>query len=153
MLPECFRVLKGALEIPRTGRPGRRVDCTVANQWRRGFGATMTLTSLGDTLTARTLTWPYSAGQQVTQARNAAVTQGDVTVTARNAAYDGTVATGGTAWRRQAGQRPTAKSDITPTPGAHDSRDPDQNASPPTEVEMRGCVNWRTGATRRLTIS
>ncbi|GGM65528.1 cellulose binding domain-containing protein [Dactylosporangium sucinum] len=48
-------------------------------------------------VSAWTLTWSYAAGQQVTQAWNATVTQSGSQVTARNAGYNGSIATNGTA--------------------------------------------------------
>ena len=76
---------------------GCRVDYTVTSQWQGGFGANVTITNLGDPLTAWTLTWAYPAGQQVTQAWNTVLTQSGAAVTAKNVSYNGAVATGGTA--------------------------------------------------------
>src|SRR5690348_7535344 len=72
---------------------GCAVTYTVTSQWQGGFGASVALTNLGDPLTGWTLTWTYGAGQTVTQAWNATVTQSGSAVTARNVAYNGTVAT------------------------------------------------------------
>ncbi|WP_199752880.1 cellulose-binding domain-containing protein [Actinoplanes sp. ATCC 53533] len=72
---------------------GCQVTYAVSSQWSSGFGATVSLTNLGDPLTGWTLTWSYSAGQQVTQAWNAAVTQNGTQVTARNASWNGNLAT------------------------------------------------------------
>jgi hypothetical protein len=76
---------------------GCQVTYAVSSQWPGGFGATVNLTNLGDPLTGWTLTWSYSAGQQVTQAWNATVTQSGPQVTARNAAWNGSLATNGSA--------------------------------------------------------
>ncbi|MBO4210744.1 cellulose-binding domain-containing protein, partial [Micromonospora echinofusca] len=76
---------------------GCRVDYQVTNQWSGGFGANVTVTNLGDPVTAWTLTWSFAAGQQVTQAWNATVIQSGTAVTARNVDYNGTIGTGGTA--------------------------------------------------------
>ncbi|WP_157548336.1 cellulose binding domain-containing protein, partial [Micromonospora sp. ATCC 39149] len=57
--------------------------------------ADVTVTNLGAPVTAWTLTWSYPAGQRVTQAWNATVAQAGVAVTARNAAWNGGLATGG----------------------------------------------------------
>lgn len=75
---------------------GCSVNYTVSSQWSGGFGANVTITNLGDPLTSWTLTWSYSAGQTVTQAWNAAVTQSGAAVTAKNISYNGAVATNGT---------------------------------------------------------
>jgi lysophospholipase L1-like esterase len=74
---------------------GCRVDYRVTNQWSGGFGADVTVTNLGDPITAWTLTWTYAAGQSVTQAWNATVTQSGTAVTARNVSYNGSIATNG----------------------------------------------------------
>ncbi|MBQ0903352.1 cellulose binding domain-containing protein [Micromonospora sp. U21] len=76
---------------------GCRVDYQVTNQWQGGFGVNVTVTNLGDPVTGWTLTWSYTAGQQVTQAWNAAVTQAGVQVTARNVDHNAAIATNGTA--------------------------------------------------------
>ncbi|WP_281278688.1 cellulose binding domain-containing protein [Micromonospora pisi] len=75
---------------------GCRIDYQVTNQWQGGFGASVTLTNLGDPLTAWNLTWSYAAGQQVTQAWNATVSQSGTQVSAVNVGYNGAVATLGT---------------------------------------------------------
>ena len=41
------------------------MNYAVSSQWQGGFGADVTLTNLGDPLTAWTLTWSYTAGQTV----------------------------------------------------------------------------------------
>ena len=60
---------------------GCRVDYTVTNQWQGGFGANVTVTNLGDPVNGWTLAWTFTAGQQVTQAWNATVTQNGGQVT------------------------------------------------------------------------
>jgi GH43 family beta-xylosidase len=72
---------------------GCRVDYTITSQWQGGFGASVAVTNLGDPVTAWTLTWSYSAGQTVTQAWNATVTQTGSQVKAVNMSYNGSVAT------------------------------------------------------------
>ena len=75
---------------------GCSVNYAVSSQWQGGFGANVVVTNLGDPLSAWTLTWSYSAGQQVTQAWNTALTQSGALVTAKNVSYNGSVATNGT---------------------------------------------------------
>jgi hypothetical protein len=75
---------------------GCSVNYAVSSQWQGGFGASVSITNLGDALSGWTLTWSYSAGQTVTQAWNATVTQSGSAVTAANASYNGSVATNGT---------------------------------------------------------
>ncbi|GLI00495.1 pectate lyase family protein [Phytohabitans aurantiacus] len=72
---------------------GCRVNYQVASQWQGGFGANVTITNLGDPFTAWSLTWSYGAGQTVTQAWNATVTQSGSQVTATNVSYNGSLAT------------------------------------------------------------
>jgi Cellulose binding domain/Glycosyl hydrolase family 12 len=79
--------------LPASAATGCRVGYSITNQWPGGFGANVTITNLGDPLTAWTLIWSYSASQQVTQAWNATVTQSGSQVTARNAGYNGSIAT------------------------------------------------------------
>ncbi|MDG4824016.1 cellulose binding domain-containing protein [Asanoa sp. WMMD1127] len=80
-----------------TAAAGCRVDYTVPNQWQGGFGASVTVTNLGDPINGWTLTWAYTAGQTVTQAWNATVTQSGTAVTARDAGYNAALPTNGTA--------------------------------------------------------
>lgn len=76
---------------------GCRVSYVNSGQWPGGFGANVTVTNLGDAVSSWTLVWSFSAGQQVTQAWNATVTQSGAQVTAKNAGYNGSIATNGTA--------------------------------------------------------
>ncbi|MEV2241405.1 cellulose binding domain-containing protein [Micromonospora sp. NPDC049891] len=76
---------------------GCRVDYRVTNQWTGGFGADVTVTNLGDPVNGWTLTWSYAAGQQVTQAWNATVTQSGAQVSARNVDYNAAIGTNGSA--------------------------------------------------------
>ncbi|GAA4607684.1 hypothetical protein BJY16_006457 [Actinoplanes octamycinicus] len=73
---------------------GCSVGYTVSSQWQGGFGANVAITNLGDPLSDWTLTWSYGAGQTVTQAWNATVTQSGSAVTAKNMSYNGSVGTG-----------------------------------------------------------
>jgi polyvinyl alcohol dehydrogenase (cytochrome) len=73
------------------------VGCTVryaiTSQWPGGFGANVSITNLGDPVNGWTLVWSYAAGQKVTQAWNATVSQSGAQVTARNLAYNSGIAT------------------------------------------------------------
>ncbi|MEV4344518.1 non-reducing end alpha-L-arabinofuranosidase family hydrolase [Actinoplanes sp. NPDC049596] len=75
---------------------GCSVTYAVSSQWQGGFGANVSITNLGDAVSGWTLTWSYAAGQSVTQAWNATVTQSGSAVTAKNAGYNGSIATNGT---------------------------------------------------------
>ena len=76
---------------------GCRVTYTVSSQWPGGFTANVSVTNLGDPIDSWTLTWTFPAGQRVTQAWNATVTSNGSQVTARNAGYNGRLATGASA--------------------------------------------------------
>ncbi|GIJ72084.1 cellulose binding domain-containing protein [Virgisporangium ochraceum] len=91
-------VLASAVVAPAgAAAAGCSVSYTVSSQWQGGFGANVAITNLGDPVTSWTLTWSYGAGQTVTQAWSATVTQNGAAVTARNVDYNATIATGGTA--------------------------------------------------------
>lgn len=72
---------------------GCSVTYTVTSQWPGGFGTNVSITNLGDPVNGWTLTWSYSAGQRVTQAWNATVSQSGGQVTARNLSYNASIAT------------------------------------------------------------
>src|SRR4051812_31756820 len=72
---------------------GCSVTYTVASQWSDGFTANVSITNLGDAVNGWTLTWAFTAGQQVTQAWNTAATQAGGQVTARDAGYNAAIAT------------------------------------------------------------
>lgn len=80
----------------RAATAGCRVTYTVTSQWSGGFGADVAVTNLGDPVAGWTLRWAFPAGQAVTQAWNAAVSQSGSTVTATNAAWNGGLGTGAT---------------------------------------------------------
>jgi len=72
---------------------GCSVAYTVSSQWQGGFGASVSITNLGDPLTSWTLTWSFGAGQAVTQAWNTTLTQSGSAVTATNVSYNGAIGT------------------------------------------------------------
>jgi hypothetical protein len=83
--------------LPASAAAGCTVTYTVSGSWPGGFGANVTIKNLGDPLTSWALVWSYPAGQTVTQAWNATVTQSGSTVTATNVSYNGSVATNASA--------------------------------------------------------
>ncbi|OWV08063.1 hypothetical protein B5D80_13500, partial [Micromonospora wenchangensis] len=86
-----------AVALPaQAAAAGCAVDYTVSSEWGGGFGANVAVTNLGDPIDGWTLTWSYGAGQQVTQAWNATVTQSGAQVTARNVSYNAAIGTGAT---------------------------------------------------------
>lgn len=72
---------------------GCQVSYSVGAQWSGGFTGNVRVTNLGDPLSNWTLTWSFTAGQQVTQAWNASVSQNGAQVTARNVSWNGGLGT------------------------------------------------------------
>jgi len=83
--------------LPASAAAGCTVTYQVSSQWPGGFGANVTIKNLGDAIGSWTLVWSFGAGQTVTQAWNTTLTQSGSTVTAKNASYNGSIATNGTA--------------------------------------------------------
>ncbi|MFD2765382.1 cellulose-binding domain-containing protein [Micromonospora eburnea] len=78
-----------------TAAQGCRIDY-LANEWSGGFTATVRVAP-GDTpVNGWTVTWTYPGDQRITSGWNAEVSQSGKTVTARNAAWNGSVPAGGT---------------------------------------------------------
>ncbi|MFG2042377.1 cellulose binding domain-containing protein [Dactylosporangium sp. NPDC048998] len=68
----------------------------ITSQWSDGFQGDVTVRNTGRAPTnGWTVTWTFANGQKVTQYWNATVTQAGAVVTAKNVAYNGTIATGG----------------------------------------------------------
>ncbi|GAA1776623.1 cellulose binding domain-containing protein [Luedemannella helvata] len=74
---------------------GCRVNYVVSSAWPGGFGANVTITNLGDTVTSWRLTWSFGAGQTITQLWNGSVSQSGAQVSVANVSYNGTITTGG----------------------------------------------------------
>ncbi|WP_026208096.1 rhamnogalacturonan lyase family protein [Catelliglobosispora koreensis] len=72
-----------------------RVDYSVTNSWQGGFGASVTVTNLGDPINGWSLVWNFGAGQTVTQLWNGSFTQAGSTVTVRDAGYNAAIPTSG----------------------------------------------------------
>ena len=72
---------------------GCSVSYSVPSQWPGGFTANLNVTNLGSPITSWILTWSFGAGQTVTNAWNAAVTQSGAQVTANSLSYNGSLAT------------------------------------------------------------
>ncbi|MGW4467035.1 pectate lyase family protein [Micromonospora sp. NPDC004704] len=93
---------------------GCQVSYSVGGQWPGGFSGNVTVTNLGDPLAGWTLRWSYTAGQQVTQAWNATVTQSGAQVSAANVGYNANLATNASAsfglngtWNNSSNPAPT----------------------------------------------
>jgi pectin methylesterase-like acyl-CoA thioesterase len=76
---------------------GCQVTYTVGSQWPGGFTADVVVKNLGDPVNGWALSWSFGAGQGVTQAWNATVSQSGPAVTARNVEHNATIATNGSA--------------------------------------------------------
>ncbi|PSL52202.1 chitobiase/beta-hexosaminidase-like protein [Saccharothrix carnea] len=70
---------------------------TVVNQWQGGFQGEVRVTAGTSAISNWTVSWTYANGETVTQAWNATVTSQGSTVTARNAAHNGSVGAGASA--------------------------------------------------------
>ncbi|WP_309115395.1 non-reducing end alpha-L-arabinofuranosidase family hydrolase [Saccharothrix sp.] len=84
-----------AVSAPASAAPGCSVAYTSPSQWQGGFTANVVITNVGDAVDGWTLTWSFAAGQRVTQAWNADVTQSGAQVTAKNVSYNRSIPTGG----------------------------------------------------------
>ncbi|GAA2601769.1 hypothetical protein GCM10010435_96380 [Winogradskya consettensis] len=90
-----------ATAVVATGGPaqaaaGCRVDYATTSQWPGGFGASVSITNLGDPVTAWSLAFAFPSGQTITQLWNGAATQSGAAVTVRNAAWNGALSTNAT---------------------------------------------------------
>jgi endo-1,4-beta-xylanase len=74
---------------------GCSVTYTISSQWPSGFGANVSITNLGDPISSWTLTWDFTAGQQITSGWNATFSQSGTKVTASSVSYNGSLGTGG----------------------------------------------------------
>jgi len=80
---------------PATG--ACQVTYVVSSQWATGFNADVTIKNNGSAITAWTLTWAFPGNQQISNVWNATATQNGKNVSVINAAYNGSVPTGGSA--------------------------------------------------------
>jgi len=138
---------------------GCSVAYSVPSQWSGGFTANLTITNLGDPITSWTLTWSYTAGQQVTQAWNATTTQSGGQVTARNMSFNGSIASNAStsfgfngSWNNSSNPAPASftlngtvctggvtptpptptRTTASPSPSASSSPTPSTSPTPPT---------------------
>ncbi|GAA2529296.1 cellulose binding domain-containing protein [Winogradskya humida] len=81
---------------PAQAAAGCRVDYATTSQWPGGFGASVSITNLGDPVTAWSLAFAFPSGQTITQLWNGVATQSGAAVTVRNAAWNGALATNAT---------------------------------------------------------
>ncbi|MEV5820171.1 pectate lyase [Micromonospora harpali] len=130
---------------------GCRVSYAVGSQWPGGFSTTVTLTNVGDPLTSWRLTWSFGAGQTVTQAWNATVTQSGSAVTATNVSFNGNLATNASTafgfngtWNNSSNPTPTsfAVNGVTCTGGTSPTTPGNPTTPPPTTPPPTG--SWPT---------
>ncbi|WP_422768833.1 cellulose-binding domain-containing protein [Plantactinospora sp. WMMC1484] len=115
MVPLAVAATVGAVSTTAaSAAAGCRVSYQVGSQWPGGFTGNVNVTNLGDPLSGWTLTWSFGAGQQVTQAWNATVSQSGAQVTARNVSWNGNLATNGStsfgfngSWNNNSNPAPT----------------------------------------------
>jgi pectate lyase len=140
---------------------GCRVGYAVASQWPGGFTANLTLTNVGDPLTSWAVTWSFSAGQTVTQAWNATITQSGSSVRAANVSYNGNLATNASVsfgfngtWNNSSNPAPTSfavngvacTGGVTPTtPGTSPTTSPTTSPPPTTAPPPTGGFPTPTG--------
>jgi hypothetical protein len=135
----------------RAATAGCSVSYTVSSQWGGGFNAGLSITNLGSPLTAWSLTWDFTAGQQVTQGWSASYAQAGPKVTATNASWNGSLATGGStsigfngSWNNASNPAPTdfALNGVactgsvtgTPSPSASPTSTPTSSPTPTPTV-------------------
>ncbi|MEV4489845.1 cellulose binding domain-containing protein [Micromonospora coxensis] len=140
---------------------GCAVSYSVASQWQGGFTGNVTVTNLGDPVSGWSLRWSFSAGQQVSQAWNATVTQSGSTVTAANVDYNRDLATNGSvsfgfngSWNNSSNPAPTSftlngvtcTGGVSPTggPTTPPPTTPPPTTPPPTSPPQTGLVGWAT---------
>jgi endoglucanase len=83
---------------PGNGTAACTAAYTVSSDWGGGFNAEVKVTNTGTTaLGSWKVTWTWPGSQKVTSMWNASYTQSGATVTAVNAAHNGTVPAGGSA--------------------------------------------------------
>ncbi|NUT48202.1 MAG: spore coat protein CotH [Saccharothrix sp.] len=68
---------------------------TIVNQWPGGFQGEVRVAAGTSAITNWTVSWTYTNGEAITQSWNATVTSQGATITARNAAHNGSVPAGG----------------------------------------------------------
>ncbi|WP_460848164.1 cellulose-binding domain-containing protein, partial [Phytohabitans suffuscus] len=94
----CAVAAVGAVTVvpSASAAAGCSVTYRVGSQWPGGFSGSVDLSNLGDPLNGWTLTWSFTAGQQVTQGWSAVFSQSGAQVTARNQTWNASLGTGAT---------------------------------------------------------
>jgi len=91
----------GGLSVTTAAPASAATGCSVAyaiqSDWGSGFTVNVNITNLGSPVTSWILSYSYSGNQSVANGWNGNWSQSGKTVTVTNAAYNGSLATGGTA--------------------------------------------------------
>ncbi|MEZ0447171.1 glycoside hydrolase family 6 protein [Cellulomonas sp. ICMP 17802] len=74
---------------------GCKVEYRITNQWQGGFGADVTVTNLGDPVSAWTVGRSFGAGQRITSLWNGTATTSGAAVSVASLPWNGTVPTNG----------------------------------------------------------
>ncbi|HET9896474.1 MAG TPA: cellulase family glycosylhydrolase [Streptosporangiaceae bacterium] len=86
-----------ATSAPASAATGCSVTYTIQTDWGSGFVTNLNVTNLGAPITSWTLTFSFTGNQAVTNGWNGNWTQSGKNVTVTNAAYNGSLGTGGSA--------------------------------------------------------
>ncbi|MFS0695491.1 glycoside hydrolase family 6 protein [Streptomyces nitrosporeus] len=76
---------------------GCTVDYKIQNQWNGGLTASVSVTNNGAAVNGWTLEWVFANGEKVSQGWNSTITQSGSAVTAKDAGYNASLSTGGSA--------------------------------------------------------
>jgi len=76
---------------------GCQVTYSISNQWADGFNADVTIKNNGAAINGWTLSWTFPGNQTITNIWNATKTQSGASVSARDAGWNASIASGGTA--------------------------------------------------------
>jgi hypothetical protein len=164
-------------QLASAATAGCRVNYTISSQWSGGFGANVSVTNLGDAVNGWRLTWSFTAGQTITQAWNAAVSQSGSAVTATNVSYNaaitsgasvafgfngawtgsnpvpavfalnGTTCTGGVTGSPTPSPTPSTSPPASPTPSPTRSSSPTPTPTPSSSASSLPCDIYAAGGT------
>src|SRR5438105_4250693 len=82
--------------MPASAATGCSVNYSIQSQWSTGFVVSITITNLGDPMTAWSLGYSYSGNQALSNGWSGNWTQSGANVTVTNANFNGSVAANGT---------------------------------------------------------
>jgi endo-1,4-beta-xylanase len=147
----------GMVTAAQAQAAGCSVSYTVANQWPGGFTADVSVTNLGSPVNSWSLTWSFTAGQQVDQGWNATFPATGPQVEARNTAWNGTIGTGASvsfgfngSWNNQSNPVPTSfalngttcNGGTTPPTSTPPTSTPPTTSPPPGTNQLPSSFQW-----------